>query len=156
MFLILAAGCVAPEERIEEPVENITENITEEAEEEIIEEEAEEIEEPGEVVEEINETIEFNETIDEEPEEIEEEIEGTFFGGGRYVLILDDIVWYGDKSCAAVTIAYSNGTSIKRDVMCPRTDYYWTDSAGHRFRFKVIETAAGYTGEAWANIIIYG
>ena len=136
------------EEEPKLPPENAT-NITEE----IIGEEK---------IEEVNETVEFNETVNETDDSFNEtitehkEVEGIYFAGGRYVLILDDVAWYGDKSCAIVTIAYADGTAIKKDVMCPRTDYYWTDSAGMRFRFKVISVAAGYTGEAWANIIIYG
>lgn len=158
LLLVLFSGCVqeppgTPEEMVianitKEPVQvvdNIT-NVSEEAGEIIAE------------VEETNETAE-NETINEtHVETVNEtkEIEGIFFGGGRYVVILDDVVWYGDKSCAAVTIAYADGIPIKKDVMCPRTDYYWTDPGGNRFRFKVIQVAAGYSGEAWANIIIYG
>jgi len=165
-MLILTAGCIqetvevpeetkAPEvpeenftviaEEPEVPPENAT-NITEE----IVEEE---------IIEEINESVEYNETVNKTVNETvirPKEVEGIYFAGGRYVLILDDVAWYGDKSCAIVTISYADGSAIKKDVMCPRTDYYWTDSAGMRFRFKVISVAAGYTGEAWANIIIYG
>ncbi len=162
LLLVLFSGCV--QEQPGTPEEMVIANITK-APELIAGNTTNVSEEGGEIiteVEEKNETAE-NETINETAVETVNEtinetkqIEGLFFGGGRYVVILDDVVWYGDKSCAAVTIAYADGTPIKKDVMCPRTDYYWTDPGGNRFRFKVIQVAAGYSGEAWANIIIYG
>jgi len=161
-ILVLLAGCVSETAGIPENMSEVHEENKTDIPEEIIEDEIEEMNETVEPAVEINEsrpveninetaTEIINETINER-----EEIEGLSFGGGRYLLILDDVAWYGDKSCAIVTIAYSDGTAIKKNVMCPRTDYYWTDSGGARFRFKVIDVAAGYSGEAWADIIIYG
>ena len=81
---------------------------------------------------------------------------GIFFGEGSYVLLLDDIVIYSeDRVCAAVTLAYANGTELKKDVFCPGSNY-WTAPDGHRFRIEVLKTAAGYTGQHWASVIIYG
>jgi len=162
--LVLTAGCIH-ETADAQMSENISEEITEAPvlsvenmtiTPEVIDEETEQANETNQT---LNENPESNETLPQETNETvaePEEIDGLFFGGGRYVLVLDDVAWYGDKSCAIVTIAYANATAIKKDVMCPRSDYYWTDSAGMRFRFKVIDVAAGYSGEAWADIIIYG
>ncbi len=151
LFLVFF-GCVTPDEAdIERNVTDITKNITEEY--EIPEENVtEEINETEEVNETVNETY-VNETINESEEE---EISGILFGEGRYVLIIEDVVWYGDKSCAAINIAYADGDSLKKDVVCPRVDYYWTSPDGHRYRIFISEVAAGYTGEAWAKVFIYG
>lgn len=155
LLFIALLGCVTPEESADVPTseieeivgenetnpeeipveENITEEMNESEGTEIIEEET------------INETA--NETIGDEPE-------GIFFGEGKYMLIIDDVVWYGDKSCAAVRIADSNGTTIKSDVICPLVDYYWISPEGRHFRIKITEVAAGYSGEAWAKAVIYG
>ncbi|MFH1222518.1 MAG: hypothetical protein V1492_05540 [Candidatus Micrarchaeota archaeon] len=81
---------------------------------------------------------------------------GIFFGEGSYVLLLDDLVIYSeDRICAAVTLAYANGTELKKDVLCQGSNY-WTAPDGHRFRIEVLKTAAGYTGQHWASVIIYG
>lgn len=153
-LLLFVFGCVAVEEEIEE---NVTENITEEPEIPL---------EEGEIVEEVNvsegivvnETAEkiINETINETMDEVEKEISGILFGDGKYLLILEDAVWQEGEACAAVDIAYVNGTSIKKDVVCPMVDVYWTAPDGHRFRIRITEVAAGYTGKAWAKVFIYG
>ncbi|NYZ77012.1 hypothetical protein H0O02_01710 [Candidatus Micrarchaeota archaeon] len=101
----------------------------------------------------LNETI--NETINESTAP-EPGVDGIAFGGGRYVLVLQDVILYGEESCAAVAIAHANGTEIKRDVMCPLHDYYWTAPDGQRFRMKITKVAAGYSGEPWVEAIIYG
>ncbi len=160
LLLLIVAGCVAVEERAEETEENITENIT--GEPKIPPEEVEEVNETEEIAvnETVNETageIYVNETANETVNEsAEQEISGILFGGGRYLLILQDAVWYGGEACAAVDIAYVNGTSIKKDVICPMVDVYWTAPDGHRFRIRITKVAAGYTGEAWAKVFIYG
>ena len=173
VLLLVLFGCVA----VEEPAEEAEENITEEP--EIPEEIPEEVPEENETAEpEINESeesgineLELNETINESMNWTEEiianetvnetmdesgEIDGILFGEGKYLLILDDAVWYGGRACAAIDITYVNGTSIKRDVICPTQDYYWIAPDRHKFRIKVVEVAAGYSGEAWADISIYG
>jgi hypothetical protein len=155
ILFLLFFGCVSPEETTGEiernvteeygmPVENIT--GTEEENESIYETDVE------------NKTIE--QEIIEEPEEsepVEEaEEENRILFGGRYALVVDDVVWYGDKSCAAISIEYAEGGVLKKDVVCPRVDYYWTSPDGNRYRIFVSEVAAGYSGEKWADIIVYG
>lgn len=154
-MLLLAAffGCLAQPEQPETLPDNITENITEP-------ENITEIPEIPENVSEIPENITENETVEELTIEVtdqppEENITGTVFGDGKYVLILDDVVFYGDDACAAITIAYANGTAIKKDVVCPPGDMSWTSPEDERFRIRVTEAAGGYTGTKWAKIIIF-
>lgn len=151
VLFLLVLGCVTPEETVEEPETNVSEeyekpaeNITETGEEN----------ESGEVSE-INETIE--EEIIEESEPVEEpEDENRILFGEKYALVIDDVVWYGDKSCAAISIEYADGGMIKKDVVCPRVSYYWTSPEGQRYRIFVAEVAAGYSGESWAEVYVYG
>ncbi len=159
IFMLLSIallGCIAPEGTVSEPAAEISEEPVEEKTEEIpVEENASEEESIAEEKNETEEEIIGEEAIEEDEPVAEAKPEGIFFGGGRYILIIDDVVWYGDKSCAAVRIAHSNGTTIKPDVMCPLVDYYWISPEGRQFRIKITEVAAGYTGEAWAKAVIY-
>jgi len=83
--------------------------------------------------------------------------ERIYFDNGNYALVIEDVVWYGEKECAAVKIADSADSTLKKDVICPQEDYYWTTPEGHRYRIVVTEVAAGYsTGESWAKVNIYG
>ncbi len=164
MTVLLLLGCVA--EQPVEPAENVTENVSEEIAVENVSEtpEINESEVTGNggkesfvEVDEVNETNESVEMVPEAPKELPlGKQEGIFFAGGKYVLIMEDVVWYGDKSCAAIRIAYAEGETLKRDVICPYSDYYWHSPGGQRYRIRVGEVAAGYGGERWAEIYIYG
>ncbi len=151
LLLVFAfSGCLGQEEAAEAVPENITEireNITTVHESATVSGENETVR---------DEVLEIsNETQPEEHAEEENISEAIAFGEGRYVLVLDDIVFYGDKSCAAVTIAYSNLTTLHREVVCPPRDFYWTSPEKQSFRIRVAEAAGGYTGTKYARIIIY-
>jgi len=154
VVVLFLFGCVA--EQPAEPAMNVTENIGEEEISGNVSETSG-TNESGDFVE-VNETNESGETVAEEvPETIpEKEPEGTVFGGGKYIITLDDVVWYGDTACAAVRIAYVEGETLKRDVICPDSDYYWHSPGGQQYRIRVAEVAGGYGGERWAEIYIYG
>lgn len=83
--------------------------------------------------------------------------ERIYFDNGNYALVIEDIVWYGDEECAAIKIADAADSTLKKDVICPPEDYYWTTPEGHRYRIVISEVASGYSsGESWAKVNIYG
>jgi len=157
LFLVIF-GCITPEETEAEPEMHTVEEYVRP--DENISETEEENETPMNESEEINETIVENETNEESESEIEEEHfrekERILFGNGRYALVVEDVVWYGDKSCAAVSIGYADGSVLKKDVICPQVSYYWVSPYGYKYRIFVSQVAAGYTGETWAEVYVYG
>ena len=176
ILLILAFGCLENGTAIEQPQEtditeeNTTENGSAEGqwmdtpEENESEQEIEEEMEPkGDAPVEPEEEI--PEPEEEPPAETKDDTtaigkdgpERIYFDNGNYALVIEDVVWYGDKECAAVKIADAADSTLKKDVICPQEDYYWTTPGGHRYRIVISEVAAGYsTGESWAKVNIYG
>lgn len=167
MFIILFlafSGCISTEESAAGPEEIIEHNRTIEN---ISEVEENISEDASPVNTTVNETINESETeymeengSVEEPEDTDKETfneeERIPFGGGNYLLVIDDVVWYGDESCAAVSIWNTEDILLKKDVICPGSDYYWVSPERRKFRIVVTEVAAGYSGESWAKVIIYG
>ncbi len=92
--------------------------------------------------------------------ENETKIDGTYFGNGAYVLVLRDISMQRNEEgyCALFEIVWAeNGSSLQKLQICPGEDAYWISPDGHRYRIRVFETAAGYTGRArWAKVAVYG
>ena len=116
---------------------------------------------------EINATV--NSTLDEsEIEETNEsnkskEITGLFFGNGRYVLILDDIVLdetKPDGACAAIRIVQLVGDSAKglgKEKVCKDADVNWVSPEGRIFRIRLIKIVPGYSQQSkWAEFRILG
>jgi Skp family chaperone for outer membrane proteins len=77
------------------------------------------------------------------------------FGNGKYMLVLDDVVISEGVSCAAISIKYADGRFIKKDLMCPNSDYTWTDPNRETYRIRIFSAGAGYQGGAWADAGTY-
>ncbi|MEW5996556.1 MAG: hypothetical protein AB1657_03105 [Candidatus Micrarchaeota archaeon] len=111
--------------------------------------------EPTEASPEVNISVERMET------EVENVTEKEYFGieFDGYTLLLEDLAPQGAGYCALIKIVKINGTMMQefdRAQICPGESHYWVSPGMHRYRIKVIETAAGYSNNvAWANIIVY-
>lgn len=100
-----------------------------------------------------NQTV--NETVDKVLErDSGENVSGILFGNNTYILVLEDVVPVGEEDCAAIAITYADGTLIKRDLICPRSDYYWTAPNGERFRINMWGSAIGYSGGVSSEAVI--
>ena len=77
-------------------------------------------------------------------------------GFGEYILLLEDLSDEKPYPCAIVRVVDFEGVEYERTKICPGDSYYWISPEGHRYRFYVVQTAAGYSGgAAWADIIVY-
>ena len=164
IFIILS-GCISTEETtagLEEirehngTIENVSEveeNISEDAVPAVNVTVNETVNESGAYPAEKNESAVEPDNTEDETFNEEERIP---FGGGNYLLVIDDVVWYGDESCAAVSIWTTESILLKKDVICPGSDYYWISPEERKFRIVVTGVAAGYSGESWAKVIVYG
>jgi len=81
------------------------------------------------------------------------------FGGGRYVLVLEDAMMSGcpDGAGGAFMIRYRYLEDVLgRESVCPVDSFYWTSPDGDEFRIRVEEVGAGYTGQSYAQVSIFG
>jgi hypothetical protein len=76
---------------------------------------------------------------------------------GNYSLVLDDvsIVPSSSEPCGIFSIT-ANGTVVDRFVICPRQSRTWVAPDGHAYRIFVKKVAAGYGGDEWADVTIFG
>lgn len=96
-------------------------------------------------------------TISEQDNETRRK-EGLSFANGSYILVFDDAVLPAyDGLCGSFSIVEAENYSILHQfVKCPSGSEMWTSPEGHEYRIRVLEVAAGYTGEKWAEAIIFG
>ncbi len=85
-------------------------------------------------------------------------VSGIVFGGGQYVLVLDDISVAGTQPCALLSVYYaSNASQITKLDVCQGESQNWISPEGRIFRIVVLKTAPGYSENAlWAQVEIFG
>ena len=112
---------------------------------------------------EINTTLNESEIEETNESNKSKEITGLFFGNGRYVLILDDIVLdetKPDGACAAIRIVQLVGDSAKglgKEKVCKDADVNWVSPEGRIFRIRLIKIVPGYSQQSkWAEFRIFG
>jgi|GEM_PF-1242619 len=96
-------------------------------------------------------------TISEQDNETRRK-EGLSFAEDTYILVFDDAVLPAyDGLCGAFSILDAENYSILYQfVKCPSGSEMWTSPEGHEYRIRVEKVAAGYTGEKWAEVSIFG
>jgi hypothetical protein len=102
----------------------------------------------------VNET--FNESVKGIPEDSQD---GTLFGDGKYLLVLEDVVLPRyDATCGAFSVQYAeNSSELTKLLICEGKSQYWVSPDGYEYRIKVVAVAAGYSANArWADVRIYG
>lgn len=95
--------------------------------------------------------------VKEEVDEEHRKLQAVEFDG--YVLIVDDITDDYPYPCAALRVGQMGDEYIEtlfQDKVCPGDSTYWISPEGGKYRIKVFETAAGYSGFAyWADVAVY-
>ncbi len=94
-------------------------------------------------------------------EKPEEKITGLIFGNEKYVLLLNDIALdtsAAGGACALIEIVeIESEQSLQKGKVCKGTDFAWDSPEEKRFKIRLVDIAAGYSGEAkWANFLIFG
>ncbi len=84
--------------------------------------------------------------------------EGLAFANNSYVIALDDvsIVPTSAEPCGIFSLWAANGSLIEKMFICPGQSEMWVSPDGGSYRILVVKVAGGYTGHAWAQVIVYG
>jgi hypothetical protein len=163
VLLILAFGCISQSNenltnKTNETKTNITPPVSPPPAQEISSGNITESPTPPLPVNTTNQTNQTNQTAPEVPPEPEKK--GLAFGGGRYLLVLDDasLVPTSEEPCGIFSIRLASDYSVlDKTIICPGESDTWFDEAGHGYRIFVVKVAAGYSGSgSWADVRIYG
>ncbi|HSB46370.1 MAG TPA: hypothetical protein VLD37_00010 [Candidatus Bilamarchaeum sp.] len=107
-----------------------------------------------------NQTAPENDSNVTPPPPAPENPPGLAFGGGRYLLVLDDasVVPSSKEPCGIFSIRLAEDYSLlDKTIICPGESFVWRDESGHAFRIFVVKVAAGYSGTgSWVDVRIYG
>jgi hypothetical protein len=80
------------------------------------------------------------------------------FAGGNYTIMLDDvsIIPVSTEPCGIFSLHEKDGSLIEKLLICTGESEYWQSPGGGTYRIHVLKVAAGYSGNKWAQVIVYG